>query len=1859
VDNLSIIISALLAKTTEADIQTQLKKIENNLKPLDLKASLTSDIQNTEKQITSSLDKIERKFKAARSLGNLNISGNLRVADTSQLDKASQVYTQMEGKVAEITKKTNEWTNSTGETVKQIEHFKNGATEAYKKTTEITDNYKKLAETMAKVRERGNQTTQIDTIKDLQKQVDASNKVLEEESLNKIQKGKEASVSARKLIYEENQERLKTTTATQSNIEKTILSSNENIAQQQSRINKVNANSYEQTWNKLLSEDKIYSRNNLNTTIQSIEKENALIKQQIALYKEEWAIRNKNAQTTYGSKYYNSSAMSSIASDVSSLSATSIDELNSKTKQLNIATNSAVANMRAVRREATLTAKEADGFITTFGKDILKLGIWALAASAIYSPLRAIRSGVEYISEMDNALNEVRIVTNKTQTEVNGLAQSYNRLAKEMSVTTSELTKTVADLYRQGLGDSQVEERMKGIIEYAKISSISLEDSNRIITATANATGESVNKIIDIFALLGDTTASGADEIGDALTRVASAAENSNISLEKSASWLATISSITRESASTIGRSLNSAISRFESIKKTGFNEEDSTKLNDVVKSLHDVGINALDSQKQLRDFADVMDELGKNIDGTGSKFDKLSKNEKAYIATTMFGTFQRNRGLTLLTNYQDSLNNYENALNSAGTAEQKFGIYQESTAAKLDRAKASLEGFAQNAISSDTLKSAIDSFSALIEMIDKFVNSSSGSFLIQTVLISASLGLLKMAFTSLSSTAGVSGLITVFGRLLTSFKLLSTGASTLAFETTALRASFTALKISMASFLPTAVLVGLGLIIEMAIKAREQYKEYQETFEKSIKNFESNKSNLNSLQELSKQYDTLNGKVSKSAEEKEKLIEVQNAIGKSCSDLGIAYDEEGNAIIKNSKQIQEYIDLKKQQLELNRNTIVETYNSESNNKQKAIDDAQANLDKARSIYQENIANKQKYIDSGQTKFIKDYDKAIQDASARIQESQKVLITAKDANDALNLSLINSQKKFESLDSTIKNNLISTFNELKKVKTDLDFKTFLNDINVDKITAFSSAINKFQDTGDIKSLVNAFDELKQYYLDLSDGNEEFANSMMQTQDSIIYTKVAVYKFNEAMKLLSAQTVVSAGDIASAFNMLGISINSDVASIISGYTSLILKIKDVATAYAIASQIASDFTSKQTTYTPEERSRRKGSTNVQLLPTLTDYGAKLEALANNKSSISSSSGGGGGGSGSGKDAYETDQYSQALANLNAELETLSYNKSKLSQTSQEYRNILQQEIEVQKQIQDLAHAQADNYRAQIASGSLSQKEIDEAESSILSLGDTWRTAQEKIESINLDLVNSQLSTLANATTKVKTALDLVNSELSYLTPGTSAYNAKKQESITLSDKYIQQLALEQAAIRQLMLSANLSAAQLEELNNKLQDNINTLNQYKVTLLQQAASDADEAVSEAKSAIDEQKEAKLDAIEEESEALEEQHEQIMDQYDDQLDKIQEIINKELERLNETEDEYDFNKNLSNLQKEQQDIQTDINKYALDTSPEGVAKLVELKEELADKNAEIEDLQHDRSLELQKSALEQQLEDYQTDIEAKQEAEDEKYEALKEELDDEREEYEDYYNDLANDEQYWADMRQSIIDSSNAQITALFAQLGLNIDGTMTGIANSIDQNLIAKIQAGTATVEDLQNAINALNNEETTSYSDSSSSSSNSSSSISTQTPSSTGLDNTVIGSDGLTEYTRYMRNLVISGGSIPIYHDGGIVGEETGNSSKVTQLVNKLFNIKSGEMLAKLADGELVISKSNISNFLPNLQNLISTVSPQIAIAGSSPTITNTITFNVDGSNGLSKSDLKQAAEYVYKQINNSLIKKGT
>lgn len=134
---------------------------------------------------------------------------------------------------------------------------------------------------------------------------------------------------------------------------------------------------------------------------------------------------------------------------------------------------------------------------------------WGIAMGTLYGSIRKFKEGISYIVELDNSLNQVRIVTNKTQDQVDQLALSYNNLAKEMSITTTEITKAAVEFYRQGLGDSTVEERLKKTIQYAKISSLSFEESAQILTATVNGMEIDISRAADVMAYLGDATATG------------------------------------------------------------------------------------------------------------------------------------------------------------------------------------------------------------------------------------------------------------------------------------------------------------------------------------------------------------------------------------------------------------------------------------------------------------------------------------------------------------------------------------------------------------------------------------------------------------------------------------------------------------------------------------------------------------------------------------------------------------------------------------------------------------------------------------------------------------------------------------------------------------------------------------------------------------------------------------------------------------------------------------------------------------------------------------------------------------------------------------------------------------------------------------------------------------------------------------------------------------------------------------------------------------------------------------------------------------------------------------------------------
>ena len=292
-------------------------------------------------------------------------------------------------------------------------------------------------------------------------------------------------------------------------------------------------------------------------------------------------------------------------------------------------------------KEISANVRSSSSHVLDFGEALktamVKFPVWLISGTAIVQSINFFQKGIEYINELNKALTEIAIVTGQTQQEVAKLGEEYNKLAYQMGVTTGDIARASVEFLRQGLSQEEAMKRVETATQYAKISALDFKQAAEILTATTNSMNVDIERAADVFSLLGDATATGADEIGIAFQRVGGSAGALNLEFEKVASWIAVLSSRTREGAATIGNSIKSILARIQNLKEKGFDETDGTQINEVAKALATVGIQLVDANGQFRNFGQVMDELG-------NKWNNLDSRTKAYLKTTIAGTYQQSR---------------------------------------------------------------------------------------------------------------------------------------------------------------------------------------------------------------------------------------------------------------------------------------------------------------------------------------------------------------------------------------------------------------------------------------------------------------------------------------------------------------------------------------------------------------------------------------------------------------------------------------------------------------------------------------------------------------------------------------------------------------------------------------------------------------------------------------------------------------------------------------------------------------------------------------------------------------------------------------------------------------------------------------------------------------------------------------------------------------------------------------------------------------------------------------------------------------------------------------------------------------
>ena len=347
---------------------------------------------------------------------------------------------------------------------------------------------------------------------------------------------------------------------------------------------------------------------------------------------------------------------------------------------------------------------------------------WQVTSGLLTGFTSGISDAVRYAQDLNESLNNIRIVTGKSTAEMAQFAKQANRAAKELNTTTTKYTDASLIYYQQGLDDKSVKARTDVTAKFANVSRENLTLSSEYLTAIWNnfAKGsENLEYFADVIVALGAATASSSQEIATGLNKFAATAETVGLSYEYATAALATVTATTRQSADIVGTAFKTLFSRIQDLE-LGKTLDDGTTLGKYSKALDAVGVSIKDSNGELRDMDRILDDIG-------GKWDTLNKDEQVALAQAVGGVRQYTQFIALMDNWDFMKENLETAKGATGELQKQADIFAESWEAARKNVKASAEGIYDSLVKDEFWIDITNGFADALKQVEILVDSLGG----------------------------------------------------------------------------------------------------------------------------------------------------------------------------------------------------------------------------------------------------------------------------------------------------------------------------------------------------------------------------------------------------------------------------------------------------------------------------------------------------------------------------------------------------------------------------------------------------------------------------------------------------------------------------------------------------------------------------------------------------------------------------------------------------------------------------------------------------------------------------------------------------------------------------------------------------------------------------------------------------------------------------------------------------------------------------------------------------------------------------------------------------------------------------
>ena len=355
----------------------------------------------------------------------------------------------------------------------------------------------------------------------------------------------------------------------------------------------------------------------------------------------------------------------------------------------------------------------------TFGNTVR----WGITAGIFQEMMSSVQGAVSYMKDLDESLTQIQMVTNSSKEDMRELAQYANQAAQALGSTTTDYTNAVKVFVQEGFSERESKQYANLSTKLANVSEQNTATTSDQITAYRNAfqldyqqTVEAMDKVANVA----NNTASNVNELMTASQRAASVAQSVGASQESFLAAIATIESVTRQSAEEIGNGLKTIYQRFADIKAGGSTEDD-VDYGEYAKALKSIGVDVLNATGEFKGFDQILSEL-QEVWGSLSETMKIAVGEK------VAGKFQYNRFAALMNNpdyYQKAFS--ATGAGSEGMMDQMQEIYAQSIEGRLNTLQAAGEQGMSTLFDQDSIEPVLEDLTHIVNAFNDLVDAAGG----------------------------------------------------------------------------------------------------------------------------------------------------------------------------------------------------------------------------------------------------------------------------------------------------------------------------------------------------------------------------------------------------------------------------------------------------------------------------------------------------------------------------------------------------------------------------------------------------------------------------------------------------------------------------------------------------------------------------------------------------------------------------------------------------------------------------------------------------------------------------------------------------------------------------------------------------------------------------------------------------------------------------------------------------------------------------------------------------------------------------------------------------------------------------